>query len=237
MHDMTARVNDERFRRQQCFDLCSSRIRVAPRHAQCRRAAGVFRTSACAFDLRHQRRDACVARGTHRRERAQRAPLSSGVAGSRCLQLQARGRPSTRAGMRAGSSAAIARLRPHRVAQSRGVARTSRYRACARRSRRSPCSSSVARGCVERFRVLPAQVARDKRYLGLGDDTPRAGHGFFRTEGAPQPFVRAPSRVRGSPSWAMAMPRSARAAASSRKATRFSAPRGSPAASARGLRL
>jgi hypothetical protein len=29
----------------------------------------------------------------------------------------------------------------------------------------------------------PAQVARDKCDFGLGDDAPRAGHGFFRTEG------------------------------------------------------
>src|SRR5271166_4952663 len=43
---------------------------------------------------------------------------------------------------------------------------------------------------------------------------------------------RAFARTR-SPSWAIAMPRSASAGASSRKATRFSAPRGSPAASAR----
>ena len=37
--------------------------------------------------------------------------------------------------------------------------------------------------CVERLR-RPAQVARDECDLGLGDDTPRAGHGLFRTEGA-----------------------------------------------------
>src|SRR5271166_3232038 len=36
---------------------------------------------------------------------------------------------------------------------------------------------------VERLR-RPAQIARDERDLGLGDDTPRAGHGLFRTEGA-----------------------------------------------------
>ena len=36
---------------------------------------------------------------------------------------------------------------------------------------------------IERLR-RPAQVARDERDLGLGDDAPRAGHGFFRTEGA-----------------------------------------------------
>jgi hypothetical protein len=37
--------------------------------------------------------------------------------------------------------------------------------------------------CVERLR-RPAQVARDQRDLGLGDDAPRARHGLFRTEGA-----------------------------------------------------
>ena len=30
----------------------------------------------------------------------------------------------------------------------------------------------------------PAQIARDERDLGLGDDTPRPGHGLFRAEGA-----------------------------------------------------
>ena len=35
---------------------------------------------------------------------------------------------------------------------------------------------------VERLR-RPAEVARDERDLGLGDDTPRAGHGLFGTEG------------------------------------------------------
>ena len=36
---------------------------------------------------------------------------------------------------------------------------------------------------VERLR-RPAEVARDERDLGLGDDAPRAGHGLSRTEGA-----------------------------------------------------
>jgi hypothetical protein len=35
---------------------------------------------------------------------------------------------------------------------------------------------------VERPR-RPAQVARDERDLGLGDDAPRARHSLFRTEG------------------------------------------------------
>ena len=37
--------------------------------------------------------------------------------------------------------------------------------------------------CVERLR-RPGEVARDQRDLGLGDDTPRAGHRLFRTEPA-----------------------------------------------------
>ena len=36
---------------------------------------------------------------------------------------------------------------------------------------------------VERLR-RPAEVARDQRDLGLGDDTSCAGHRLFRTEGA-----------------------------------------------------
>src|SRR5713101_5783375 len=39
---------------------------------------------------------------------------------------------------------------------------------------------------VEHLR-RPAQVARDKRDLGLGDDAPRPGHGLFRTEGTRSP--------------------------------------------------
>jgi len=39
--------------------------------------------------------------------------------------------------------------------------------------------------CPRRVERLPrpAQVARDERDLSLGDDAPRARHGFFRTEG------------------------------------------------------
>ena len=37
--------------------------------------------------------------------------------------------------------------------------------------------------CVERLH-RPAQVARDERDFGLGNNTPCAGHGLSRTEGA-----------------------------------------------------
>src|SRR5688572_16112384 len=45
---------------------------------------------------------------------------------------------------------------------------------------------------VERLR-RPAEVARDERDLGLGDDAPRTSDGLFRTEGtrrAPQQELR-----------------------------------------------
>jgi hypothetical protein len=83
--------------------------------------------------------------------------------------------------------------------------------------------------CIERLR-REAEVARGQRDLGL--DTPSACYGFFRTEG--RAALRSSSFARAySPSCAIVMPRSASAGGSSRKATRFNAPRGSPAASAR----
>ena len=85
--------------------------------------------------------------------------------------------------------------------------------------------------CVERLR-RPAQVARDERDLGLGDDTPRGATASFGPKARAALRTRAFARTR-SPSCPIAMSRSASAGASSRKATRFSAPSGSPAASAR----
>ena len=77
-----------------------------------------------------------------------------------------------------------------------------------------------------------AQVARDERDLGLGDDAPRAGHRLFRTERA----RRASQESLCSNEIAELRHRDAakrEGRASSRKATRFSAPRGSPVARAR----
>ena len=47
---------------------------------------------------------------------------------------------------------------------------------------------------VERLRG-PAEVARDERDLGLGDDASRAGHRLFRTEGARRAVAARPSRA------------------------------------------
>jgi hypothetical protein len=65
------------------------------------------------------------------------------------------------------------------------IARKPGIRAVAVRFERCPCS-------VEHFR-RPAQIARGKSDFGLGYDASRAGHGLFRTEGAPsmpQEFLR-----------------------------------------------
>ena len=84
---------------------------------------------------------------------------------------------------------------------------------------------------IERLRG-PAQVARDQRDLGLGDDASRAGHRLFRTEGARRASQES-FRANEIAELRHRDPRSASAGASSRNATRFSAPSGSPVASAR----
>src|SRR6266571_948416 len=108
--------------------------------------------------------------------------------------------------------------------------RTSRYRAYAALTR-SPCSSSVARAASSAFAGQPR--SRETSAISASATTHLA-----RATASFGPKTRAALRTRAfartrSPSCAIAMPRSASAGASSRKATRFSAPRGSPAASAR----
>src|ERR1700730_16158418 len=108
--------------------------------------------------------------------------------------------------------------------------RTSRYRAYAALTR-SPCSSSVARAASSAFAGQPR--SRETSAISASATTHRA-----RATASLGPKARAARRRRAfartrSPSCAIAMPRSARAGGSSRKATRFSAPRGSPAARAR----
>src|SRR3989441_5346697 len=108
--------------------------------------------------------------------------------------------------------------------------RASRYRACAAFAR-SPCSSSVARAASSIFAGQPrsreASAISASATMHLARATASLGpkmHAAFRRSS----FARAKS-----PSCAIAMPRSASAGASSRSATRFNAPRGSPAARAR----
>ena len=181
-HDMTASVHDEGPRRQQRLDLLEQEGSLLAARNQAR--SGRVQDEECALDLRRQRRDTCAGALRARPARAQRAPPSSGGAASRFPRPPARGRSSTREGSGAGSSSASVRSASSRR-PIRRRRRTSRYRACAafdpvavlleRRPRR-----------VERLRG-PAQVARDERDLGLGDDAPRAGHGLLRTEGTRRP--------------------------------------------------
>src|SRR4029077_8921546 len=108
--------------------------------------------------------------------------------------------------------------------------RTSRYRACAAFTR-SPCSSSVARAASSTFAGQPR--SRETRAISASATTHLA-----RATASFGPKARAALRRRAlartrSPSCAIAMPRNARAGASSRRATRFKAPRGSPTARAR----
>ncbi len=108
--------------------------------------------------------------------------------------------------------------------------RISRWRACAALTR-SPCASSVARATS---RVFAGQFrSRDTSAISASATTHRA-----RATASVGPKARAARRRSAfartrSPSCAIASPRSASAGGSSRSATRFSAPRGSPAASAR----
>src|SRR5438128_11633800 len=108
--------------------------------------------------------------------------------------------------------------------------RTSRYRACAAFTR-SACASSVARAASSAFAGQP-------RSRGTSAISASATTHLARATASFGPKARAARRRRAfartrSPSCAIAMPRSARAGASSRRATRFNAPRGSPAARAR----
>jgi len=144
-------------------------------------ATRIKRAAACsrrgiAFDLRHQRRDTCCARRT-RPERAQRAPSSPGGVASRSPQRGARGQPPS------GGKGAVdlASVRSPIDRPIRGGAGP-RDTAHARRSRgRRAFRASPA------LHRAPSQASpgrENERDLGLSDDTPRAGHGLFRTEGA-----------------------------------------------------
>ena len=172
----------------------------------------------------------CRPRARHvRPEQALRAPPCSEGVASRSLQRPVRKRPSMRAG-RAPDRARRARARPRRGALS-GEDAGPRDAAHVRRSRRSPCFSSVARAASSAF--AGELRSRDTSAISASATTHRA-----RATASLGLKARAALRRRvfartKSPSCAIAIPRSARAGGSSRRATRFSAPRRSPAASAR----
>jgi hypothetical protein len=142
----------------------------------------------------------------------------------------AHGRPSSRAARARDRAPQQAHARLRRCARSGGGA-GSPGSAHARRSpgRREPRASPAPRPAPSQASPGRARRARSRPRRRGTSRGPRPLSGRRR---AP-PFARATFARTRSPSCAIAMPRSASAGASSRRATRFSAPRGSPAASAR----
>ena len=225
-HDMTAGVDDERFRRLSASTSSSRRGRSSPRAI--RRAAGLSRTrealstSAVSAGIRASRASraalARAARAVFVRKR--RIAIPATTKSWAALDAGGKGAGSSSASLRSASSR-------HPINRRR---RTSRYRACAAFTR-SPCSSSVARAASSAFAGQPR--SRETSAISASATTHLArATASFGPKARDARRTSAFARTR-SPSCAIAMPRSASAGASSRKATRFSAPRGSPAASAR----
>ena len=223
---MTARVHDECFRRQQRFDLLEPEDPLPATRGQAR--SGRVQDEVGAFYLRRQRRDACVVRcalGPSERSASRLRPEASNrdprdhqlVGGPR------RGREGRGVELGEGTLGFVD-APDQEQAPDLEISRVRRVDPVGVRFERRP-------RCGERLR-RPAEVARDERDLGLGDGAPRGATTSFGPKARAALRRRAFARTR-SPSCAIAMPRSARAGASSRRATRFNAPRGSPAASAR----
>ncbi len=216
--------------------MCSTRATLPrPRAGASRSSPVVSRRAAGVFNTRNALSTSAVNAGIRACRAASSARASAARAGfarrrrtaipattNSCAVLNAGGKDagSSSASMRSASS-----MRPIRRRR-----RISRYRACAALSR-SPCASSVARAASSAFADQPRSRETSATSASATMHLARATASFG-------PNARVARRRRAfarpkSPSCAIAMPRSARAGASSRRATRFNAPRGSPAASAR----
>src|SRR5216117_2102100 len=176
-HDMTARVHDESVRPQQRFDLIEQEESLLTTRNQARRRR--VQDKGCAFDLRGQRRDACLAcraRGPSdrsarrlRTEASHRDPRNRQLVGGPRRGRQGRGVE------RGERTLGLVEAPDQEEAPDLEVPRIRGVHPVAVRFERRPRR-------VERLR-WPAQVARDERDLGLGDDAPRASDRLFRTEG------------------------------------------------------
>ena len=177
-HDMTASVNDECLRRQQRLDLLEEEgSLLAIRDQACR---GRVQNQTCAFDLSRQRRDARVARctlgpGERRARRLRSEATDRDPRGHQLVHSPRRGREGC--GVEPGEGMLRLRDPPDQdeapdfeIPRMRGVDPVAVLFECRPRG-------------VEGSR-RPAEIARGERNLGLGDDAPRAGHGFLRPEGA-----------------------------------------------------
>ncbi len=110
--------------------------------------------------------------------------------------------------------------------------RTSSVRACAALTW-SPCASRVARAASSASASQPRETVRETRAISASATTHRARALAFAGPNLRAALPRSVLARTKSPNWAIAMPRNARPGASSRNATHFNAPIGSPAASAR----
>ena len=177
-HDVAAGIHDEGVRCQQCFDFFEPEESLPALRDQAR--GGRVQDQQGAFDLRRQRGDACMVRGT----------CGAGQRGARGLRLQAPQPDPCRHQFVDG---------PQRGRQGRGVEPGEHAfgRVEVPDQQEAPdfeiaCVRGIhpvavfferrPRG-VERLRG-PTQLARGQRDLGFGDDASRARHGFLRTEGA-----------------------------------------------------
>ena len=225
---IAAGVDDQRLRGEQRLEFRQQERALLAARDQPRRRRVERRERL--LDLRRERRNARASARLPRRGRARRCCPGADASHGDARRPPARARhgaPAQELRDRAVRAAARHRRggRSEAGAEPRGSAH----------GRRSPGRHALRASPVPRASALrgPAQ-GRAKR----ARSRPRRRH----IARAPPPLsdrrrapraAAAPSRASRSPSWAMAMPRSASAGASSRSATRFSAPSGSPVASAR----
>jgi len=177
-YDMTACVHDKRPGLQHRFNLLKPNELLLAMLNQAR--GGRVQDEGCAFHLRHQRRDARLARGA----------LGPSKRSARRLDPNASHRDPRNGQFVGGPRRRRERRRIERGQRMLGLVET------ANEQKAPDLEMPRMRGVhpvtvfferrprhVERLR-RPAQVARYERDLGLGDDTPRAGHGLSGTEGA-----------------------------------------------------
>jgi hypothetical protein len=176
-HDVTASVDDECFRCQQFFDLCEQEESLLVARNQTR--SGRAQDAMCAFDLRSERRDACMAgfalrpneRGARRLrpEASHRYPCNHQlVRGPRRSRKEGRVELGERT-LRLIDASEQEKAPDLEIAGMGGVYAIAVLFECRPR-------------CRQRLRG-PAQVARNKCDLGLGDDASRMSHRLFPTKG------------------------------------------------------
>lgn len=185
---MTARIHNKSFRRQQFFDLLKAEETFLAARNQAGR--GRIQHERGAFDLRRQRGDPRVTRGMsgpgERGTRRRRAEASYGDARNhQFVGGPERGWPGRMVEF-GERMLGLVKTPDKKEAPDREIPRMGGVHPVSMLFERRP------RG-IERLRG-PAQITRDERDLGFGDNAPRAGHCLFRTESArrtPQENLRA----------------------------------------------